>query len=316
MPLIRDYARIGLVHFMAWPEMMKGEGPFVDTLSKLALDPYFEVVEISHVKDPGQAREVASLLAESGLDVAFGAQPILLGQKLNLNALDQAERQKAVDAVKATFEQAAAFGAESVAVLAGPWDPVSTREHVAALVQSLTELSKGAKDFGLDLALEVFDDAIDKKVLLGKTPLVVQVAREVTAQVSNFGILHDLSHLPLIGETAQQALPPVADYLTHVHIGNAVVKDPAHPAYGDHHPRFGIPGGENDVPEVTEFLKVLFEIGFFRGGHRPILSFELKAQPGEKIEHVIANGKRTLNAADAHLSQLSSVSSSSCCHEH
>lgn len=301
---------------MAWPEMMKGEGPFVETLGQLALDPYFDVVEISHVKDRVQAAEVAALLSESGLDVAYGTQPILLGQKLNLNALDKAERQKAVDAVKATFEQAVAFGAESVAVLAGPWDVASTKQHVAALIDSLTDLSRDADRYGLNLALEVFDDAVDKKVLLGKTPLVKEVAHAVTNNVSNFGILHDLSHLPIIGETAQQALPPVADYLTHVHIGNAVVKDPSHPAYGDHHPRFGYPGGENDVPEVVDFLKVLFEIGFFRGGQRPILSFELKAQQGEKIEYVIANGKRTLNAADAILSQLSSVGSSSCCGDH
>src|SRR5204862_226336 len=67
---------------------------------------------------------------------------------------------------------------------------------------------------------------------------------------SNFGLTIDLSHLPLLGETSQQALHTAAPYLSHAHIGNCVVNYPDSPLYGDFHPRFGHPLGCSDLPEV------------------------------------------------------------------
>ena len=81
--------------------------------------------------------------------------------------------------------------------------------------------------------------------------------------------------------------------MAHIHIGNCVKKE-GHPAYGDQHPRFGIEGGENDVPEVVEFLQELFHIGYLGEGKRPIVAFEVKPLPGESSEMVIAGAKRTL----------------------
>ena len=86
----------------------------------------------------------------------------------------------------------------------------------------------------------------------------------------------DLSHLPLLRETVEQAILPVKDYIVHAHIGNAVVKDPALPAYGDAHPRFGFPNSENDVEQLVSFLRVLKEIGFLTAKNPPIVSFEVK----------------------------------------
>ncbi|KKL13298.1 hypothetical protein LCGC14_2527180, partial [marine sediment metagenome] len=39
-------------------------------------------------------------------------------------------------------------------------------------------------------------------------------------------------------------------------------------AYGDEHPVFGTPGGENDVDELAEFFKALLEAGYNLGGSR------------------------------------------------
>jgi sugar phosphate isomerase/epimerase len=107
----------------------------------------------------------------------------------------------------------------------------------------------------------------------------------------------DLSHLPLIRESAAEAILPVKEYLVHAHLGNCVVKSPNLPAYGDVHPRFGFPGGENDVHEVTEFLKVLLQIGFLNEKNPPIVSFEVKPFGDEDSDVVIANAKRTLTMA-------------------
>jgi len=89
----------------------------------------------------------------------------------------------------------------------------------------------------------------------------------------------DLSHLPLQGETSKEALQVIKDHVMHIHIGNCVKKE-GHPAYGDQHPRFGLPGGENDVPEIVEFLRELFHIGYLGEGKRPVVAFEVNPCPG------------------------------------
>jgi len=47
------------------------------------------------------------------------------------------------------------------------------------------------------------------------------------------------------------------------------------------HSQSGIIGGENDVKELTEFLKVLLDIGLLNYQNPPIVSFEVKPLVGE-----------------------------------
>jgi len=43
---IHKYAKIGLIHFMAYPSTIKGEGPIEETIRKIAIDDYFEAKKI------------------------------------------------------------------------------------------------------------------------------------------------------------------------------------------------------------------------------------------------------------------------------
>ncbi len=126
------------------------------------------------------------------------------------------------------------------------------------------------------------------------------MAERVKASHWNFGITVDLGHLPLLGECSQEALTVLKDHVIHVHIGNAYTGDKSSPAYGDQHPRFGMEGSPNDVPQLVEFLQTLFAVGFFEKQlptPKPIVSFEVKPMPGEPAELVIANSKRVLREA-------------------
>jgi sugar phosphate isomerase/epimerase len=126
----------------------------------------------------------------------------------------------------------------------------------------------------------------------------------VREQCANFGLTLDLSHLPLLGESSEAALTQAKDYIIHAHAGNCVMRDQSHPAYGDQHPRFGAPGGENDVEELANYLRVLFKIGYFEKllpTRRPVLTFEVKPMPGESAETIIANTKRVFAEAWARL---------------
>jgi sugar phosphate isomerase/epimerase len=114
----------------------------------------------------------------------------------------------------------------------------------------------------------------------------------------NFGLLADLSHFPLLNEKAAEAIPLIKDYLDAVHLGNCVCADRAHPAYGDIQPRFGVPGGEIDLPEVVDFFRVLDGIGFFDKPQRPVVSAEVRpVLAGEISDVVLANTKRVIRDA-------------------
>jgi sugar phosphate isomerase/epimerase len=295
---LSNYMKVGLVHFMAFPSTIKGEGPVEETIKKVALDDYFQVIEITTVKDPAVRERVKKILESSHLTVTYGAQPRLLTNGLNINDLREEERQKALNNLKEGIDEAYELGCKGFAFLSGKYEESSKEESYQALVSSTNEICAYVKSKGnMRVAMEVFDYDVDKKSLIGPAPLAARFAAEVRAKHPHFGLMVDLSHIPLLHETNEESILPVKEFITHAHIGNCVMKDSSMNAYGDVHPRFGFPNGENDVDEVVAFLRVLLQIGYLNEKDPPILSFEVKPYGDEDPELVIANAKRTLNLA-------------------
>ncbi len=295
---LSNYMKVGLVHFMAFPSTIKGEGPVEETIKKVALDDYFQVIEITTVKDPEVRKRVKSILESSHLTVTYGAQPRLLTNGLNINDLREEERQKALNNLKEGIDEAYELGCKGFAFLSGKYEESSKEESYQALVRSTNEICAYVKSKGsMRVTMEVFDYDVDKKSLIGPAPLAARFAAEVRAKHPHFGLMVDLSHIPLLHETNEESILPVKEFITHAHIGNCVMRDPSMNAYGDVHPRFGFPNGENDVDEVVAFLRVLIQIGYLNEKDPPILSFEVKPFGDEDPELVIANAKRTLNLA-------------------
>ncbi len=297
--------KLGIVHFMAFPETIRGEGPILETVTKIAEDDFFTEIEVTWMKDPEVRRKVRDALKIGHLTVGYGAQPPLLIRKLDLNSLDEEERKRAVAQVKACIDEAVELGAKRVAVLSGP-DPGEPHRARASelLVRSLKELCDYGRGKGIGITLEIFDREVDKRCLIGPAVEAAAIAEEVRKDFDDFGLLYDLSHLPLLREKPLEALSAIKDYLVHIHVGNCAMRDPSHPAFGDQHPRFGIEGGENDVPQLVEFLRALFKVGYLTEkptGELPIVAFEVKPLPGESPELVIANTKRVWREAWAKL---------------
>ncbi len=117
----RSYMRVGIIHFMAYPATMKGEGPIVETVKKIAHDDYFDVIEITWIKDPAVRKEVKGILETAHMTVAYGGQPRLLTTGLNINDLDDGKRRQAIATLKEGIDEAYEMGAVGFAFLSGPY---------------------------------------------------------------------------------------------------------------------------------------------------------------------------------------------------
>ena len=156
------------------------------------------------------------------------------------------------------------------------------------------------------MVLEIFDYDVDKMALVGPCATAGSVARALKSDFPDFGVLHDLSHIYLCHEEPAKHLPLIRNHLVAMHLGSSV-SDRSHPLFGDTHPLFGMPGGDSDVPQLRDFVRVLFDIGYLRPAQRqhdapqrsarPVCSFEIKPPEGVTPQTAIANMKRTWQRA-------------------
>ena len=286
---IHKYFKVGTIQWMSFPNSAP-----LDSLLAIARDDYFDAVELTGY---GADRDKAkAILDQSHLTVCFGAHPIELKNKLNPNALDETERQKAEDVLKQTIDEAEYLGSKGVTFLAGHWQEDTKEQAYAQLLKTTRALCDYAAEKNMMVEMEVFDFDMDKAALIGPAPLAARFAADMRMTHNNFGLVVDLSHFPTTYETSRFVIRTLRPYISHFHFGNAVVK-PGCDGYGDKHPRFGYPNGANDVAEMLDFLRVLKEEGFFDAENPYVLSAEVTLRPGEDESIVLANTKRVLNRA-------------------
>jgi sugar phosphate isomerase/epimerase len=301
---IYKYMYLGIVHFKAFPQCVGGQGPIVETLRKIAEDDFWTAVEVGWMKDVRVRHEASKLLEVSHLKVCYATQPRILGQKLNPSALDGAVRAKAIDNVKRGIDEAYQLGASYVRVLSGkdPGDE-NRQEAKKIFIDTLKEWCEYAKQQGdIKIYMKIFDRDIDKAALIGHFKDAADVAEDVYKEYQNFGVLADLSHFPLLRETPAEAIPLVMKYPMHFHIGNCVMADRHHFLYGDLQPRFGVPGGELDTPDVRDYFKLLLENNLLDPDDKPVVSAEVRPLLAEESsELILANAKRVIKEAWASL---------------
>ena len=295
---IQDKADIGIVTFMAYP-IADGTGPVEQSISTIANDTYFQLLEITHIANDKVRADCRKITKEKNKKIYFGSHPNILMNKLNLNHFEEKKRNRAIAAIKKDIDEAYSWNALSLVVLSGKDPGVDTRKTALLfLVDSLKQLCEySASKGGMPITLEAFDRVeFGKNCLIGPSEETAEVAENVRKDFPSFGVLPDLSHIPLLNETSRQCLNILKDYITHVHVGNCVIQNAQHPAYGDNHPRFGITEGENGVDELAQCLTALAEIGFFKGSKKP-LSFELKPAAAESPTEIIKEAQQFLDKA-------------------
>lgn len=292
---IHKYFQVGTIRWMSFPRL-----DAIEAAKKIARDDFFDAIEITRCASEEERVAMKHILETSHMKVCYGAQPRLLGPKLNPNDLDEEGRMKAEATLIEAVDDAEYFGARGIAFLAGKWSEETKDEAYAQLLKTTVNVCRYAATKNMNVELEIFDYDVDKAALIGPAPLAAKFAADVRTYCPNFGLLVDLSHFPICHESSADVIRTCRPYITHLHFGNAVA-DPEAKGYGDLHQRFGYPGSANDVQDLYEYLKVLKEEGFFRADDPMVLSMEVMPTPEEDEEIVLANTKRCLNRAWAML---------------
>lgn len=66
---MRRYMRVGTNSAVSYKQLGSGEGPILECLKKIVTDPYFEVVEVAHMKDAEVRKAAADMIARRSYDI-------------------------------------------------------------------------------------------------------------------------------------------------------------------------------------------------------------------------------------------------------
>jgi sugar phosphate isomerase/epimerase len=295
---LREYARIGLVHHMLYPDCGEHPQAHVATLKALAARSDIATFDCCLPYDPAARAALIAPLRECGkTDITFATHFFPL-RKISFCTPIVTEQAQARMIVRDMIEGAAAIGATGfIFASGGPTPAEATAEHYAAFADFCRWLCGELDRYGITALLEPFDTTIDKRFLYGSTTQCVNLIEALQPRIDNLGIELDVAHLPLMNENFADAIRTVGTHLQRVHLGNCVLRDRTHPRYGDTHPPIGLPDGEIDVPQTTEILQALLDIGFLSRVKPGNLVIEMTPWPGKTVEETIADSFSRLNAA-------------------
>lgn len=290
---IEKYFQVGTIQWMTHPPKSYD---LLDSVKTIVTDDFFSAIEITKIADDEKREQVKKMLEQSHMKVCYGAQPRLLGPGLNPNDIDEEGRKKAEATLLEAIDEAEYMGAKGIAFLAGKWKEETKDEAYSQLLKTTRNLCSYAATKGMMVELEVFDFDMDKAALIGPAPYAAKFAADMRTTHNNFGLLVDLSHFPTTYETSRFVIQTLRPYITHLHFGNAVVKEGCE-AYGDKHPRFGFPNSANDVEQLADFFNVLKQEGFFNAENPYVLSMEVSPWGDEDGDIILANTKRVIKRA-------------------
>jgi sugar phosphate isomerase/epimerase len=275
----KAYMRLGINHHLLFPASFESVEAHYHSLPEVLGYSEFEAVDM-FVPDEGElGRKEVKLVLASGKEPIYNC-PLMMAPDRNPHSPDPDVRSSTLKEVITHLLRARKIGARK-AVIASGINPDGTlvEEQTAYFVDYVLALCQAVPD--MDILIEPFDQSIGKNLLIGPTREAAAVIRKVHERgQGNAGLLIDMGHIPLMEETFTDALREAKPYVRHIHLGSCVMSNPANPLYGDMHPPWGYVDGSNDLPELIEFLKQLFAIGYLGGKAKPTVTLEMRPYPG------------------------------------
>ena len=295
---IREYARIGLVHHLLYSDSLNDPRDHLKTLEAFVTRSDIDTFDCCFPLGQPINGKLISAIKNSGKEDIVVAPHLFPLKRLALTSTVAKEQAEARSIFKNMVEQAAAVGATGFIVASGGPSPAeATRDNYKAFAEFCLWLCAQCKVHNIDVLLEPFDTAVDKKYLYGALDDCPALVESLSADVDNFGIELDFAHVPLMGESFEEAVLTTAPYLKRVHLGNCVIKDKQSPLYGDKHPPIGIEGGEIDIPELAQILSELLKVGFLSKARRGSLLLEITPFPGRSEDDSVCDNMHRLEQA-------------------
>ncbi|MBQ0071691.1 MAG: TIM barrel protein [Spirochaetales bacterium] len=180
-------------------------------------------------------------------DMGFGKTIYLIagrqkGERKWLNALDEVERQKAMDLTKEALEVALKGGYNGFLITSGAMVEEAKKEaSLDQLERSIEELyAICGRD--IDMYIEPGDTTVDACQLIGPIGEAAAFAERIRNKNPNFYLTLDTSHIAQLGERFDSAFALGKATSNHLHLASCILKKD-HPFYGDKHPLFSNPDG-------------------------------------------------------------------------
>ena len=294
---IRAYARLGLVHHMLFPRCMDDADDHARTLADFVERTDIDTLDCCIPYGAERREWLVPRVRDCGKEVVYATHLFPL-RKIAFATTSPPEQGLARTVLRDMVAMAAAIGATGLIFASGADAPEGERPAArAAFADFCRWLCGELRPHGITAMLEPFDRTVDKRFLYGPTDECVELIRSLEPEVDNLGIELDMAHIPLMGESFEHAIRTVAPYLKRVHLGNCVLKDRASPLYGDQHPPIGVEGGEIDVPQVAEILRLLLDVGYLGTGSRGALVVEMQPFAGRTAEETVLDSMERVLAA-------------------
>lgn len=298
--MIKQYCKLGINHHLLFPGVLKDSSLHEKTLYSLLEMDEFEVVDLSLPADGQVRKREITMLQESKKEIIYNFPLFCLeSDAYDVNSSDEQTRMRTLARAKEHLEYAAEAGARYVTFASGKDRGPEIRETLRkAFIEYSCLFGEEAEKYGITALIEPFDRSLGKNLLIGPTREAVEYIEVLRRLgVNNIALMVDMGHVPLMRDSFREAVTLSLPYLYHVHVGNCVMKDPSSVYYGDMHPPLGIDGGENDMPELIEFLSILLEAGYLKKQGKNFLSIEMQPYPGVSSKLSARVGYEKLNAA-------------------
>lgn len=295
MPRIEDHLEMGIVFNAMYPDAVQEDESLLQTVDHVLHDTYFRRIEISGIGTPEAKDKFRKRLDICRVKNSYLAQPTIFREQLDLGSHDQAVRSQAIKRMMHCLEEAEAVGADMFEIISGPNLEGNRSAAIERFAESAVFLGEQAQARNMKLLVEMFDYDVDKKRLIGSVEDTIRLFQYIK-RTDHVELLLDLSHIPMVRADISAAVRELSPWIGHVHVGNTVMQT-SDIKYGDSHPYFGYPAGENDVEQLVAYFRLLLQAGYIHQTRASSVSFELICTQAERPSDLIANAKRTLQLA-------------------
>lgn len=293
---------LGANHQFLYPQAMVDPDAHTQSLRKVAAYSNIDALDCWMWPEAHRADEERRILLDSGKWINYNIGDRVMDEPCFPASPDAARRQRALDILRREVGYALSVGARKIVMGSGPDVPEDREAAKERFAELLMELSREIPN-GVTLTLEPTDRTVDKRFLFGPAGETAEFIRALRRRgFEHFGMLLDMGHVPIMGETLESAVEGAAETLAHIHLGNCIVKNPKHPFFGDKHIAWGAAESEYGEPEAARFLSLLHGAGYFRQVNCTV-SFEMRPMEGltpeESLKHFVEIWTRAMSALPA-----------------